>query len=306
MEKTLKILALICILISITSYAFASYTAYEAEEYIIKIENIDEQIEKIDLVSFEKCDMEETGGEYTTSFEIVPLFGKDNITHLDKHDTENYYIKQTVRYNYLAGTSAQNIESTSVSGKYSEFDEDGNLITYDLAREERFNNSYEFHDYSKIMRDNEIYEYYENTDENELICVKTTNYEAYKITPIKEIDVSEISNNKLVYNHEDYSNLKIGIRIKNASGGYKTFISNDNSMYMTRYGAKPIIDKEKITIFDYSTVTYEDNAEYSFKIPVKTNDQLLSLIIIVAVIFTVIIITFVILNIILKKKKSNK
>ena len=48
MKRTLKILSFVCILISITSYAYASYTTYEAEKYILKIENINEELKKID------------------------------------------------------------------------------------------------------------------------------------------------------------------------------------------------------------------------------------------------------------------
>jgi hypothetical protein len=84
MKRILKILSFICILISITSYAYASYTTYEAEEYILKIENINEELERIDLVNFEECNSEETGGNYTTTFEVIPLFGEESIDFLDK------------------------------------------------------------------------------------------------------------------------------------------------------------------------------------------------------------------------------
>lgn len=304
MKKILKSLLIICALFSINSYVYASYLSYDAEEYIMKINNINEKIERIDLVSFEECDMEETGWNYTTNFEVVPLFGEDTIKHLDKHDTENYYIKQRVRYNYLAGKAAQDIEHTVLSGKYSEI-EDGKLITFDFARNERFKSENEFYDYCNVTYDNEFYGYYKADEE--FICVKTTTYyKSYKLTPIKEISLSNIENNTLTYNHDDYSNLKIGIRMKNENGEYKTFISNDNSMLMIRYGGNPIKDKEKITIFDYSTGTYEDNSEYSFKFPIKTGEQWLATMIVVSIILLIIVIALIILNIILKKKKMNK
>ena len=293
MKKIIKLLSIICILISLASYSYAEFTSYEAEEYIIKIENINEEIEKIDLVNFEECDINDTGFNYTTTYEIVPLFGEENITHLDKHDTENYYVKQTVRYNYLAGKAAQDIEHTVVSGKYTEFDED-KLITYDLCMKRKLKNSQEFHSYCN------------DAEENEFICVKTTTYKAYKLTPIKEISLSEVKFNQLTYKHDDLSNLHIGIRIKNTSNEYKTFISLDNSLIMYRYGSNPIIDKEKITIFDYPTVSYESNSEYSFKVPLKTGGQQFNFIIIISVLLFIIILTFIILNIILKKKKLNK
>ena len=290
MKKTLKILSLVCIVISIASYAYANYTSYDAKEYIIEIKNINEEIEKIDLVNFEECDMEETGFNYTTTFEIVTLFGEDLIKHLNKHDTENYYVKQTVRYNYLAGKAAQDIEHTVVSGKYTEFDDD-KIITFDFARNERFKNENEFYEYCKIV------------NSQEFICVKTTNYKSFKLTPIKEINLSNIENNKLIYNHDDYSNLKIGIRIKNRNGEYKTFISNDNSMLMFRYGGNPIMDKEKVTIFDYSAVKYKDNSQYSFKLPIRNNNQWIPSLILIAIILFIIVIILIIFNIILKKKK---
>jgi len=294
MKKIVNILLIICVLLSINPYVYASYTSYEAEEYIIQVKNINEEIERIDLVSFEECDMEETGWNYATNFEIVPLFGEESIEHLNKHDTEKYYIKQTVRYNYLSGKAAEDIEHTVLSGKYSEYDDEGNLITYDLAMDRRFNNTIEF------------YQYCEDAKDNEFICVKTTKYKSYKLTQMKEISLSNIENNALIYNHDDYSNLKIGIRTKNENEEYKTFISNDNSMFMTRYGGNLIIDKEKITIFDYQTVTYKDNSEYSFKVPVKTNNQLFATIIIVIILLLVMVTTLIIINIILKKKKLNK
>ena len=200
MRKILKILLIICILLSIDTYAYAMIYSYEAEEYIIKIKNINEEIEKIDLVNFEECDMEETGFNYTTTFEIVPLFGEEPINHLNKHDTENYYIKQTVRYNYLAGKAATDIEHTVVSGKYTEFEED-TLITYDLAMNRKFNNSQEFSSYCNGLQ------------EDKFICVKTTTYKSYKLTPVKELELSVIESNQLSYKHDDLSILHIGIRM---------------------------------------------------------------------------------------------
>lgn len=292
MKKILKSLLIICILFSINYSAYAMMETYEAEEYIIKIKNINEKIEKIDLVNYEECDMEETGGNYTTTHEIVPLFGEDDIYHLDKYDTENYYIKQIVRYNYLSGKAAQDIEHTVSGGIYSE-KEDGKLITYDLARTERFNNNQDF------------YQSCQEAKENEFICVKTTTYKSYKLAPIKEISLSDIKFNKLVYNHDDYSNLKIGIRIKNEKQEYKTFISKNNSMIMTRYGENPIKDKEKIIIFDYQTGTYKDNAKYSFKAPFKTSSQQFNFIVIISILLIIVIALFI-LSIIFKKKKSYK
>lgn len=294
MKKTHKILLFIYILISIASYSYASYTSYEAEEYILKIENINEKIQKIDLVSFEECEMEDVGHDYQTTFEIVSLFDKDPIIKLDKHDTENYHVKPIVRYNYLSGKAAQDIEHTVVSGKYDEYADDGKLITYDLAINQKFSNEFDFYQFCSVAK------------ENEFICVKTTKYKSYKITPVKELGLSLVANNKLTYNHDDFSNLKIGIRIKNEMGEYKTFISNDNSMIMFRYGGKPIIDKEKITIFDYQDGTYKDNSQYSFKVPVKTGSGLILMIIILSSILVAIVIALIIIYIISKKKKVNK
>lgn len=311
MKKTFKILSLICILISIAiaSYGYVddilSYTSYDAEEYIIKIENINEEIEKIDLVSFEECDIEETGYNYTTNFEIVPLFGENIIGHLNKHDTENYYIKQNVRYNYLAGKAANDIEHTVSGGKYFE-EGNGTFGTLDWARTERFKSEKDFYDYCNLTYENNIYELYKADKENTFICVKTTNYKPYKLTTIKEISLSNIENNTLTYNHDDFSNFKIGIRIKNTNGEYKTFISNNNSLLMYRYGGNPIIDKEKITIFDYQSVTYKDNSQYSLKLPIKHTNQWIPTLILIAIILFVIVITLLIFNIILKKKKLNK
>ena len=74
--------------------------------------------------------MNDTGWNYTTNLEIVPLFGENIIDHLDKHDTENYYIKQNIRYNYLAGRAAKDIEHTVSWGKYLE-EGDGTFGTFD-------------------------------------------------------------------------------------------------------------------------------------------------------------------------------
>lgn len=291
MRKILKILLIICILLSIDTYAYAMIYSYEAKEYIIKIKNINEKIEKIDLVNFEKCDLEETGCNYTTNFEVVSLFDKDDIKPLDNYDTENYYIKPIIRYNYLSGKAADDIEHTVVSGKYTEFEEE-KLITFDLACTEKFNNV------------QELYTHCEGAEENEFICVKTTTYESYKLTPIKEISISDIKSNKLVYKHDDLSNLDIGIRVKNENGEYKTFISYENSMVMRRYGGKPIIeDKEKIIIFDYLTGTYKSNSTYSFYVP---NHYQLINILGITIVLLVIVMALFILKIILKRKKANK
>lgn len=309
MKKTLKILSLIGIFISIAYYAYADdillSTSYEAEEYIIKIENINEEIERIDLVNFEECDMEETGWNYTTNIEIVPLFGENIIDHLDKHDTENYYIKQNVRYNYLAGRAAKDIEHTVSGGKYFE-EGNGTFGTLDWAITERFKNEKDFYDYCNLTYETRIYELYKADKESTFICVKTTNYTPYKLTPIKEISLSNIENNTLTYNLDDFSNSQLGIRIKNTNGEYKTFISGNISMIMGRFGGNPILDKEKITIFDYQSVTYKDNSQYSFKLPIQHTNQWIPTLILIAIILFVIVVTLLILNIILKKKKLNK
>lgn len=291
MKKTFKILLIICILISTTNSAYAMIHSWEAEEYVIKINNINEKIEKIDLVNFEECKLEETGGNYITNFEVVPLVGEDDKEHLYNHDSENYYIKQIVRYNYLSGRAKDDIEHTVSSGMYKE-KEEGILKTYDEAREEKF------------KTDVELYQHCSEAKYNEFICVKTTSYKAYKIIPIKEISVSDIKLNKLKYRHDDLSNLKIGIRVKNEKGEYKTFISNENSMWMRRPGGKPIIEeKQKIIDFDYSTGKYKTNAYESFLSP--SNTRLIQ-ILIVTIILLVIVIALIILNIISKKKNLSK
>lgn len=283
-----KILLIICILISTTNSAYAMIHSWKAEDYVIKINNINEKIEKIDLVSFEECNLEETGGNYTTTFEIVPLFGEESIDFLNKHDTENYYIKQIIRYNYLSGKAAQDIEHTVLSGKYDEYNK-GKLITYDLARNEKFSNALEFYQYCSVAK------------YNDFICVKTTTYKSYKLTPIKKINISDIKLNKLKYKHDDLSNLKIGIRVKNENGEYKTFISNENSMWMRRPGGKPIIEeKQKIIDFDYSTGKYKTNAYESFLSP--SNTMLIQILIVTIILFAIVI-TLIIFNIILKNKK---
>ena len=256
-------------------------------------------------MSFEECSLEESGGNYTTTFEIVPLFGEERINYLNKHDTENYYINQIIRYNYLAGRAAQDIEHTVSSGKYVE-EGNGRLSTFDWARTERFKSEKELYDYCNLVYENHFYNYYEADKENTFICVKTTNYKAYKLTPIKEISLSNIENNTLTYNLDDFSNFKIALRFKNKNGEYKTLKSNEGSMTMTRYGSNPIKDKEKIIIFDYQLGTYESNSQYSFKVPIKTSSQWLVAIFIISIILLVVVIAFIISIIISKKKKLNK
>lgn len=291
MKKILKSLLIICILISITNSAYAMIYSWDAEEYIIKINNINENLEKIDLVNFEECELEETGGNYTTNVEVVPLVGEDDRKHLNNHNSENYYIKQIVRYNYLSGKAAEDIEHTVSGGIYQEKTE-GKLITYDEARTERFKSNAE------------LYQHCSEAKDNEFICVKTTSYKAYKITPIKEIDLSDIKFNKLKYKHDDLSNLKIGIRVKNENGEYKTFISNENSMVMRRPGGKPIIEeKQKIINFDYSTGTYKTNAYESFLSP--SNTRLIKILTVISVFLVVIMICSIII-LVLKKRRLKK
>jgi len=291
MRKILKSLLIICILISITNSAYAMIHSWEAEEYVIKINNINEKLEKIDLVNFEECELEETGGNYTTNVEVVPLVGEDDREHFYNHYSENYYIKQIVRYNYLSGKATEDIEHTVSGGIYQE-NSDGKLITYDEARTERFKSNAE------------LYQYCSEAKDNEFICVKTTSYKAYKITPIKEISVSDIKSNKLKYKHDDLSNLKIGIRVKNEDGAYRTFISNENSMWMRRPGGKPIIEeKQKIIDFDYSTGRYKTNAYESFLSP--SNTRLIQILIVTSVLLVLIMVLIIIIAA-LKKRRQNK
>lgn len=291
MSRKIKIVfSFLAFTLLIYSYVFASMTSYNAEEYIIKINNINEEIERIDLIQYEKCDLDELGWEKKSSVEEVELYGDETITHRYDYDTENYYIDQIVRYNYLAGKAATDIEHVVHGGEYIEYDGQ-ELVTYDVAKDERYKTKEEFEIGTLKIKDHKI------------ICAKTIEYKAYRITPIKEINVSEIKSSELVYKHDDLTNLNIGIRIKLTDGKYKTFIPmGQNGLWMNRGGYKPILDKEKIIIFDYSEIEYESNANYSFnKAPVEDWVIILSLIIIVTIILLIIV---CILNAIIKKKKT--
>lgn len=292
MNRKIKIIfSFLAFTLLIYSYVFASTTSYNAEEYIIKINNINEEIERIDLIQYEKCDLDELGWEKKSSVEEVELYGNEIITHRYDYDTENYYIDQIVRYNYLAGKAATDIEHVIHGGEYIEYDGQ-ELVTYDVVKDERYKTKEEFETGTLKIKDHKI------------ICARTIEYKAYKITPIKEINVSEIKTGELVYKHDDLTNLNIGIRIKLTDGKYKTFIPmGQNGLWMDRGGYKPILDKEKIIIFDYSGVSYESNVAASFNTYIEPYVIIYgSIIIIVSILLLIIII----IALYLKKKKAKK
>lgn len=290
MSRKLKIISsFLVFVLLIYGNVFANLTYYEAEEYIIEINNINEAIERIDLIQYEKCDLDELGWEKKSSVEEVDLYGDEIITHRYDYDTENYYIDQIVRYNYLAGKAATDIEHVVHGGQYIEYD-DTELVTYDVAKEERYKTQEEFEIGTADIKKHKI------------ICARTIEYKAYKITPIKEINISEVKSGKLVYKHDDLPNLNIGIRIKLTDGKYKTFIPiEQNGLWMERGPYKPIMDKEKIIIFDYSGIEYESNVNHSFnKAPIEDWVIYLGIIIVVTILLLIIV---CILNTIIKKKK---
>lgn len=292
MNRKIKIIfSFLAFTLLIYSYVFASMTSYNAEEYIIKINNINEEIERIDLIQYEKCDLDELGWEKKSSVEEVELYGNEIITHRYDYDTENYYIDQIVRYNYLAGKAATDIEHVIHGGEYIEYDGQ-ELVTYDVVKDERYKTKEEFEIGTLKIKDHKI------------ICARTIEYKAYKITPIKEINVSEIKTGELVYKHDDLTNLNIGIRIKLTDEKYKTFIPmGQNGLWMDRGGYKPILDKEKIIIFDYSGVSYESNVAASFNTYIEPYVIIYeSIIIIVSILLLIIII----IALYLKKKKAKK
>lgn len=247
MKKVLKIILIVSIMIFINASSFASINLYDAEEYIIKIQNINEQIEEINLVNYEECPISETGVDYTDSIEKVSLYGDDEIPLVTGYNTENYFIKQTVIYNYLYGEAARNIEKVSSSG--SEKRSIGKeLKSMRFATDKKFKNEKEFQKECKEAKDYTF------------ICVRSITYTAYRITSIKELEISSIKNGNFTYKHDDLSNLKIGLRIKDVNQEYKLFISEENNMSMTRAGGESNRDKEKIVIFDYIIGNYKTNA----------------------------------------------
>ena len=67
MKKFLGVLLIFCSVFSFNK-VYAMITEYEAKSFTITVQNIDEKIEKIDVVAFEECEMEETGFNYETTY----------------------------------------------------------------------------------------------------------------------------------------------------------------------------------------------------------------------------------------------
>lgn len=246
MKKIVKVVLIISIMIFIHISSYASTALYEADEYIIKIQNIDEPIEEICLVNVEECSIDETGTTYTDSIEEVSLYGQDEIPLVTGYDSENYYIKQTVIYNYLYGDAAQNPEITTKTG-HSQSGIRKNVVSISYATDKKFKNKKEF---QKECKDAKDYNF---------ICMRSITYTAYRILKSKELDVSTIKNDNFTYKHDDLSNLKIGLRTKSITQEYKTFISDEYDMWMSRSGGETNRDKEKIVIFDYVMGNYKTN-----------------------------------------------
>lgn len=293
MKKFLGVLLIFCSVFSFNK-VYAMITEYEAKSFTITVQNIDEKIEKIDVVAFEECEMEETGFNYETTYEVVEPYGDGMIGHLQKHDTENYFIDQTVRYNYLSGRFKDDIEHAINGGSFSEVNENG-IIDYDYAYDHIFKTKEDFEIGCSMVLHQGV------------VCAKTTKYTAYKLTTVKELDISNMESNEFVYNHDDLSNLKIGLRIKNEKGEYKTFIA-PREIYTTMYrtGYHPEIQEQeyhKIVVFDYSGVTYQSNTTASFRNYLEPYVIIYgSIIIIVSILLLIIII----IALYLKKKKAKK
>lgn len=290
MKKFLGALLIFCSVFSFNN-VYASINYFDAKEFIIKVKNINEKIEKIELVNFEECEMEETGFNYETTHEVVEPYGDGMIDHLKEHDTENYFVDQKVHYNYLSGRFKDDIEHAIGGGFFMEVAEDG-TIDYDYAYDHIYKTKKDFEiGCSMVLKQG-------------VVCAKTTKYKSYKLTPIKELDISNIESNEFVYKHDDIRNLKIGLRIKNENSEYKTFIApSESHIGMYRYGGNPRIEEEKIIVFDYSGVSYESNVAASFNTYIEPYVIIYGTIIIIVSILLLIII---IIALYLKKKKAKK
>lgn len=278
-KKIIIFSIIICILLSFNITSFAGLQDYEAKEYVIKINNINEPINKIDLVHYEECDISELGDKFNTYTEQVSLYDEDEPVIIPEYDKEKYLVDYSISYNYLAGRAAETPEN-HIHG--------GFIITKDAA---------DISTDQKFKKHNGTLEQY-NLD---FICVRTVTFTAYKLTKIKDIDLSQISNNTLTYKPDDLNNLAIGIRFLNNNNEYKTYLSMSPSLYMVRTMGTPVLETTKIIIYDYETREYKSNTEGNF-FNIDT-EQLILLTIIITILLTLII--FTLTFIIIKNKNKN-
>lgn len=285
MKKILKITIIVYIMIFTNTISYASINLYEAEEYIVKIQNINEQIEEINLITYEECLISETGSNYTDSIENVSLYGEDEIPSVTGYDTENFFIKQTIKYNYLYGEAAKNPEKASSSGFEGSY-VGKELKSFNYATDKKFKNENEFQKECKEAKDHTF------------ICVRSITYTAYRISYVKEFDISSIKYGNFTYKHENFSNLKIGLRMKNINQEYRIFVSEENDMWMTRSSWESNRDKEKIVVFDYITGNYKTNANKPLENALRDISNI--------IVYFLICFAIAILIVIFEKKTKNK
>ncbi len=283
MKKILKTILILSFIICVNISSYAAILLYDADEYIIKVQNIDDQIEEIRLLNYEECSLPEIGVDYTDTVEEVSLYGEDELPIVTGYDTENYFIKQTVIYDYVYGDAARNPKIRTILGQ-SMSGTGKNLKSMNFSVDQKFKNEKEF---KKECKEAKYYEFR---------CMRSIVYTAYKISDVKKLDISNIKDGNYTYKHDDLSNLKIGIKIKNINQEEKIFISDENDLGMRRpvnYKEEP--DREKIILFDYITGSCRTNTEKPFE---KKGDS--------GIVYLLICFVIAILVVKIEKKIKNK
>ena len=282
---------IIYILISFNFTSFAGLDYYVADKYIMEIKNINESIEKIDLVNYEECNSKEVSQSLQTYTEQVSLFDKDSSIIVPNYNKEFFYVEPSISYNYLYGESTKNPELHVISGHTVKHDDNGNIVALDIATDKKFKN--------KNQLIGNFWNSTDNIQDLEFICVRTITYTCYKITPIKQLDTNQIISNTFTYDHDDLENLTIGIRFLNTNQEYKTYLTKHPYIGLERTMGTEKLDSAKIIRYDYETRSYETNASYDFTKP-KT-DPLIYLIISLSTLLIIIIVVYKII----RKKLNN-
>lgn len=280
-KKVFFCLTIIITMLFNMTFVNANYISYSAPLMHVEVNNIEDKIKSIALVIYdENCNVEDAyrgSGldfsnanfleassnneyEYCATFkDLVDPFKKEDYVFNNNYNKKDYMVSTSFSYTYRTGAGGfgthekyKNVDDFIKNSDYFTIYEDWDESLIDFVEEE-----------IKEVRDNPI------------TCERTIFYSANRLVEVKDIEISEIKNNKLILNIDDFSELNkyrqddynagFAIRFENQKGEYTTIPIGSNEMFQDSYSQVNIKTQnlKKNVIVDYKKQTSSNNSYIS-------------------------------------------
>ncbi len=304
-----RIVFLIIMLLLLPLIVKANFAVFRAEKVNVKVENIDENIKDIWLVTYtdkasiedayKDSDLDFTNASYLDTKidgnnvnycaifkdEVEPFTKEDEYVYNDNYDKENYFIKNEKSYEYDLPNG--NGFGDGIKGKYTD-------------PEELIKDGFE---YENEKTKNAI-------RRGEITCTRSIFYCANKLNEVEQIPVSNIKDGVLNLTLSDFSKIEkyemtgYALRFEKENGEYVSIVIGDNGIFVDsidkdKYDSNNMIKNIVIDYNKKSIVSFSDDKEEHRIYTENVNNGYL-LIVIIAIIVT--LVTEIIIALIMKIK----